>query len=628
MKRFILKIDDFRLNQSLSKFERLMALCSELAVPMSIGVIGAGLRGGRFRVQHALASHCERGTIELWNHSYNHQDLTKVDDDAVRWEIAATNSAIERQLGRPPQGFGAPFNKCDARVARIARELGLRFTFETDFADAQRLTPEYNVPFEGQPNLAEFVRRAEKKSAEQLLVVQVHPGRWLSRGFAQAELCLRWLRDQGYEPTTAREALGLVDAPPVLGHAHGSHAQVARRLADFWAANADAYDAKLSNFSSYFLARFRANSLGIHELLEGLDADASCRQVVDVGCGLAQWGLPFLDFDRDARIWAYDTDSTLTRALGAATQEGLIPGDLRVVNEDFTTSRKVGDQSVDRIVCANALNYIPLRAFARQAQRVCKANAQVILLNQTAAFNRAGTVDAINSVNAGMAKERCMATLRQTLARRGFTGLMPSRTTFTADEVEAVLFAFGFQLTDDFIPSWERRYDGATTFEGLVFSRHAWLKVDELKGPARLLYRRALCRAGMADLDVDLFGAAAPEDTELQALHARSGLIQSSLGGSELEREVGALLQGKAFLAAVNLIERSRTTDTDLRLVAAVAALLDADVPRGVELVRALEHSALDRETWEMLFAMTQLLRGDLACAGKTLSPGTSETVA
>lgn len=628
MKRFLLKIDDFRLNQSLSKFDRLMELCSELAVPMSIGVIGAGLRGGRFRVQHALANHCERGTIELWNHSYNHQDLTKVDDATVRWEIAATNSAIERHLGRPPQGFGAPFNKCDARVARIARELGLRFTFETDFADAQRLTPEFNVPFDGQPNLGEFVRRAEKKSAEQLLVVQVHPGRWLSRGFEQAELCLRWLRDQGYEPTTAREALGLVDVPPVLGHIHGTHAQVSHRLADFWANNADAYDAKLSNFSSYFLARFRANSLGIHQLLERLDADAACRQVVDVGCGLAQWGLPFLDFDRDARVWAYDTDSTLTRALGAAVQDGLIPGDLRVVNEDFTASRKVGDQSVDRIVCANALNYIPLRAFAEQAQRICKPNALVILLNQTAAFNRAGTVDAINSANAGMAKERCMAALRQTLVRRGFAGLMPSRTTFTADEVEAVLFAFGFQLTDDFIPSWERRYDGAPTFEGLVFSRHAWLKAEDLKAPATLPYRKTLCRAGMADLDVELYGSAPPDDAELQALHARSGLIQSALGGSELEREVGALLQSKAYLATANLIERSHTADTDLRLVAAVAALLDADVPRGVELARSLEHSALDRETWQMLSAMTQLLRGDLPGAGKTLSQRASETVA
>jgi hypothetical protein len=306
----------------------------------------------------------------------------------------------------------------------------------------------------------------------------------------------------------------------------------------------------------------------------------------------------------------------------------LIPGDLRVVNEDFTASRKVSEQSVDRIVCANALNYIPLRPFAQQAQRICKPNAQVILLNQTRAFNRAGTLDAINSANAGMAKERCMATLRQALVRRGFAGLMPSRTTFTAEEVEAVLFAFGFQLTDDFIPSWERRYDGAPTFEGLVFTRYTWLKVEELRAPATSPYRKTLCRAGMADLDVELFGPAAPEDTELRALHARSGLVPSSLGGLELEREVGSLLQSRAFLAAANLIERSRTADTDLRLVAAVAALVDADVPRGVELVRTLEHSALERETWQMLSAMTQLLRGDLAGAGETLSRGATETVA
>lgn len=628
MKRFILKIDDFRLSQSLSKFERLATLCLDLSVPMSIGVIGAGLRGGRFRTQHALATQCERGFVELWNHSYNHQDLTQLDDAAVAWELAATNSAIERHLGRPPEGFGAPFNKCDARIAGIASELGLRFTFETDFTSAQRLTPEYNVPFDGQPNLSEFVRRVSRKSAEQLLVVQVHPGRWLSRGFDEAEQCLRWLRDNGYEPTTAREALGLEQRPPATGHTHGSHAQTTRRLAEFWSDKAVDYEPKLSNFSSYFLARFRANSMGIHSLLEQLDADVTCRQVVDVGCGLAQWGLPFLDFDRDARVWAYDTDATLTDALTAATSEGLIPGDLRVQNEDFTSSHKLSDNSVDRIVCANALNYIPLQAFAEQARRICKPNAQVILLNQTSAFNRAGTLDAIGSANAGMAKERCMSALRQELVRRGFAGFMPPRTTFTANETEAVLFAFGFQLTDDFTPSWERWHGGEPTFEGLVFSRFPWLKVDDLAAPARAEYRKRLCRAGLVELDTALFGNASPDDPELQSLHGRSGLIHSSLAGSDLEREVGALVQKKANLAAADLIARSRTAEPDLLFAGAVSALLDADVPRAVELIRVLEHSGLDRTTWQLLSGMSRLVVGDLAGARAAIAEGASEAVA
>ena len=116
------------------------------------------------------------------------------------------------------------------------------------------------------------------------------------------ELCLAWLADAGYQPTTVLEALG---AAPQARQARstGAHDLLVSKLSAFWSERAARYDAKLANFSSYFLARFRANSVDIRHLLQSVDADLAVRTVVDVGCGLAQWGLPFFDFNKDATVY-------------------------------------------------------------------------------------------------------------------------------------------------------------------------------------------------------------------------------------------------------------------------------------------------------------------------------------
>lgn len=617
MKRFVLKVDDFRLNDGQIKFERLFALCRRLDVPMSIGVIGAGLRGGRFRAQESFTRLEREGWIELWNHSYNHQDMTQLGDDAVAWEIAATTSVSERMLGNRPLGFGAPFNKCDERIARIAREQGMLFTYETALPGTPVVTPEYNVPFDGQPSLAEFIKRVEHKNMPDTLVVQVHPGRWLSRGFDQMSLCLDWLKRAGYGPATMQALLG-VSTPP--SGAATAHDLLVSRLTSYWTQHAESYDARLSNFSSYFLARFRANSPAICQLLQELGVDHGARTVVDVGCGLAQWSLPFFDFDKDATLWAFDTNGVVCDALGDARAHGLIPGDLRVAQEDFTSSAKLSAKSADVVVCANALNYIPVAAFGKQLKNASKDAAKLVVLNQTGAFNYQGVLDAMASSSTAMAQERAMAELRQQLVRLGFAGFMPPRTTLSSEELEAVLYAYGFQLSDDFVPAWERALRGAPTFAGLIFTRRSWVRAEQLAPAFRPAYRLLLCRAGLCDLDDELFAKhdADLPDPELALMKARAGRTASSPDlGSELA--LGRLLRAGDFRGAARLVARSGTQSAHWLLAGASAALVAGDSLQASELAGHIDGEALSPRLLELLRAACHLASGDLDAAREYL---------
>lgn len=619
MKQLVLKVDDFRLNDGLSKFEKLVTLCERYKVPLSIGVIGAGLKGGRFRSQRIFAQLIESGKLELWNHSFTHRDMTELDDATVAWEIAATTTACEQALAARPVGFGAPFNRCDERIARIAREQGMAFTYEASLPQASVVTPEYNVPFDGQPNLAEFQKRIERKRFPDVLVVQVHPGRWLTRGFREMDACLTWLQEQEYSGTTMS---GLLRLQPVEAEATTAHEMLVSRLCGHWRANAAALDTKLSNFSSYFLARFRANSKPIRDLLQSLDADLGVKNVVDVGCGLAQWGLPFFDFNKDSTLWAFDTNAVLCSALAEARDERLIPYDLRVERGDFTTSTKLPPKGVDVVVCANALNYIPLVPFAAQAQHIAKEGGKLLFLNQTGSFNHQGVLDALGSANLKMAKERSLAELRQQLVRLGFVGFAPPRTTLTDTELEAVLFAFGFQLTDDFAPTWERCLEGSPTFSGTVFTRRTWLSVATLSASARPAYRKLLCQAGHSALDDELFPDS-PLDLEepaLARLKARSGSMGHILPLEvRAEQDLGRLSSTQEFGDIARFVTRSGSESSDWLFAGAVAALIREDGSTARQLASRIAPSALASKTHRLLEATCYLVESDPVAAATLL---------
>ena len=100
--------------------------------------------GGRWALKEAdhvrfLASFPQ---FELGNHTWSHPHLRQVDEARIREELQLTQAALFQLTGRIPKLFRAPFVETDARVIRIAGELGLT-TIQNDLASGD---PDSSVP--------------------------------------------------------------------------------------------------------------------------------------------------------------------------------------------------------------------------------------------------------------------------------------------------------------------------------------------------------------------------------------------------------------------------------------------------------------------------------------------------
>lgn len=66
------------------------------------------------------------GPLGFEAHSLTHPNLTALDDEAAREEIAGSKGALEERLGRPVQAFSYPSGLYGDREARIVAEAGFR----------------------------------------------------------------------------------------------------------------------------------------------------------------------------------------------------------------------------------------------------------------------------------------------------------------------------------------------------------------------------------------------------------------------------------------------------------------------------------------------------------------------
>jgi len=101
---------------------------------------------------------------EFGNHAYSDAHLPKLSDEAIREEIRRTTAAIARAVGDVPvRFFSPPYNDFDARVVRIAAELGYTTVLSSvDTADWMR------------PGVDRIVRRVLSKVHNGAIVL-MHP---------------------------------------------------------------------------------------------------------------------------------------------------------------------------------------------------------------------------------------------------------------------------------------------------------------------------------------------------------------------------------------------------------------------------------------------------------------------
>ena len=135
--------------------------------------------------------------LELGTHSYHHPHLTRLSDAALRRELGNAIEVLQRQAGRAPTLLRAPYVEDDARVVRIAKELGLTVIgFDVASGDPdpkfgkQRLTRWVLAQARGGSIVVMHINGNGRHTAEAL------PG------------IIDGLRKEGYELVTVSELLG------------------------------------------------------------------------------------------------------------------------------------------------------------------------------------------------------------------------------------------------------------------------------------------------------------------------------------------------------------------------------------------------------------------------------------
>jgi peptidoglycan/xylan/chitin deacetylase (PgdA/CDA1 family) len=162
--------------------------------PATIFLGGSWAREEAVHVRE-LARHPE--LFELENHTYTHPHMPAVKDDArVRQELLRTQAEVQALTGRIPLLWRPPYGEYDARVVRIAAELGL-ITIEYDLASGD---PDQHATKE---KLVEWVLK--KVQPGSIVVMHIN-----HRRFHTSEALpgiVQGLRARGYQLVTVGEML-------------------------------------------------------------------------------------------------------------------------------------------------------------------------------------------------------------------------------------------------------------------------------------------------------------------------------------------------------------------------------------------------------------------------------------
>jgi peptidoglycan/xylan/chitin deacetylase (PgdA/CDA1 family) len=77
-----------------------------------------------------LRQMAERGHT-IGSHTVSHPRLTRLDDEAVRWELARSRESLGAVLGAPPEWLAYPYGSIAPRIMDIARQCGYRGAVST-----------------------------------------------------------------------------------------------------------------------------------------------------------------------------------------------------------------------------------------------------------------------------------------------------------------------------------------------------------------------------------------------------------------------------------------------------------------------------------------------------------------
>ncbi|MCR2822915.1 polysaccharide deacetylase family protein [Lederbergia panacisoli] len=128
---------------------------------------------------------------EIASHTWNHPDLSILEDHLVEEEISTTQRTIKTVIGEAPVHFRPPYGYTNESVKEIARELGeTEVLWTVDTLDWKSRDPEAILQ----------IVKEEVRNQSIILMHDIHP-----TTVEAVEPVIKFLHDEGYEMVTLRE---------------------------------------------------------------------------------------------------------------------------------------------------------------------------------------------------------------------------------------------------------------------------------------------------------------------------------------------------------------------------------------------------------------------------------------
>jgi peptidoglycan-N-acetylglucosamine deacetylase len=152
--------------------------------------------GSRIDGFERVVKRVSRQGHEIANHSWFHDDLTGLPAGAIRGQLARTNRLIARLTGERPKVFRPPYGAVNARVRRVAADLGMRtVTWDVDSIDWTS------------PGCEEIAAKVRREARDRSIVLLHDGGGNRTQTVCALPRIIRDLRSRGYRFATVSKVL-------------------------------------------------------------------------------------------------------------------------------------------------------------------------------------------------------------------------------------------------------------------------------------------------------------------------------------------------------------------------------------------------------------------------------------